>query len=168
MWDLSEEERQILQQILANASPQEQSGLQASMEAIAALPPDQRAEAIKQLSMDYEGRGQTLRDDLETNYALLTQEGPQSDEGPAGNPYAVTIAAGPLEYAASAGQKYMAGKGIKQNKADLEKLSQGQEAGLGMTMEGMLAQARKLREEEEKKKLLRQYGGSIGGGGFRG
>ena len=164
----SEEERQVLKALLDQAAPDDRAGLEAAMTQVASLPPDQRAEAIKQLAMDYEGRGQTLRDDLEKNYALVTQDSPQAIEGPAGNPFAYTVAANPLEHLASGGMKYMAGKGIKQNKADLEKLSQNQEAGLGMTMEGMLAQAKKLREEEEKKKLLRQYGGYIGGGGFRG
>lgn len=148
-----------LRQLIAemDAGP-EKDALEQRFEALQQLPPEQQAEAIKQLSMDYEGRGATLRDDLEKNYAMMSQASPQALDGPSGNPFAYTVAASPLEHIATGAMKYMGGKGIKEDKAKLEELSKAQEGGLSAVMQGALA--KKLREDEEKKKLpfwMRQY-----------
>lgn len=148
----SPEDELKLQQMIASAAPEERDALVQSVQAIEGLPPEQQAEAIAQLTMDYEGRERSLRDDLETNYAMLTQESPQGQVA-GNNQFSVYVGANPLEHLASGMMKYQAGKGIKENREGLEELSKAKEAGLGRVAGGMLqkTQAEILRDKEDER-----------------
>jgi hypothetical protein len=167
---MTPEDQLKLQQLLANAAPEEKDMLEERIANLASLPPDQQAEAIAQLTMDYEGREKTLRGELEDNYALMTQQGPQG--GMAGNnPYSVYVGANPLEHLASGIQKYQGGKGVRESREAIEGLSKSKEAGMASVARGMLgeqsAQADILRSSlpkqpwETEEQYLRRTGGRV-------
>lgn len=139
-----------IERMIAEASATGNDALVQSLQALASLPPDQQAEALQQLSQDYEGREKTLRDELETNYALLTDESPQGQVA-GNNQFSVYVGANPLEHLASGIQKYQAGKGIREGKKGLEGLSADKEAGLSRVQQGMLAEILREKEEEQKR-----------------
>lgn len=139
-----------LQRLIAAASAEGNDALVQQLESVAQLPPEQQAEVIRQLSQDYEGRDKTLRDELETNYGLLTQQSPQGQVA-GNNQFSVYVGASPLEHLASGIQKYQAGKGIREGKKGLEGLSADKEAGLSRVQQGMLAEILREKEEEQKR-----------------
>ena len=148
---MTPEDQLKLQQLLANAAPEEKDMLEERIANLASLPPDQQAEAIAQLTMDYEGRETTLRGELENNYAMMTQAGPQG--GMAGNnQFSRYVGANPLEHLASGIQKYQAGKGVREGREAIEGLSKSKEAGLGAVGQSYLAAILKEQEEENRRK----------------
>jgi hypothetical protein len=155
-----EELQEQLLKLQALAQSSGDDGLLDSLDKIRGLPPDQQEAAIAQLTMDYEGRETTLRGELENNYALMTQAGPQG--GMAGNnQFSRYVGANPLEHLASGIQKYQAGKGVREGREAIEGLSKSKEAGLGAVAKGMLGEQslqadilRKKEEEERRRRLL--------------
>jgi hypothetical protein len=115
----------------------------------------ERDAALQQLSMDYEGRGDALKDDLTMAYDQFSTPTAEGDTGPSGNPYAVSIAASPLEHLAVGMQKYQGAKDIKATRTKREALSKSQEAGMQQYQKAILRQM-----EEERLRRARQ-GGSI-------
>lgn len=155
-----------LEMLLAEIRAAEESGnddmLQLALGKLKSLPEAEQQAAIAKLTADYEGRETTLRDELENNYALLTDKGPEGQVA-GNNQFSVYVAASPFEHLASGMQKYQAGKSVKSAREGLEGLSKDKEEGLGMTAQAMLAQL--LREDEEKRRRM-SGGGSFGGAGM--
>jgi len=151
---------------LAQSMPEDEpdkAGLLGSLTKISELQGEERDKALANLSAAYDMRSANLRDDLELAYNQYTAPSPQAIEGPSGNPFAYTVAASPLEHAASGAMKYMGGKDIKRVRGEREALAKGQEAATDLSLRGMLEQMEKeKREEEERKRLAGLYGGIFG------
>lgn len=147
-----EELRLEIERMMLEAKSRNDDPMVASLEKLALLPPDQQAEILPKLAQDYEGRETSLRDDLETNYAMLTQDAPRGEVA-GNNQFSVYVGASPLEHLASGIQKYSAGKGIRENRAGLEKLSTDKEQALSAVQQMYLAEALRQKEEEEKRRF---------------
>ena len=132
------------------------TAMQARLKELLQMPPDERAAAMAQLTAAYDPRRSDLRTEIEQNFDMLTAQGPAALEGPSGNPYAVTVAANPLEHAAAGWGKYKAGQGIKEGRAKLDALSGEEEKATAGMMNAQLAQL--LREAEEEKRKRAHFG----------
>lgn len=112
-----------LNQLIAQT---EDTAMQARLREILRMPPEQREQAIAQLTQAYDPLREDLRGDLERNFALATQQGPQGQVA-GNNQFSVYVGASPLEHLASGVTKYQAGKAFKEGRQELKDLS-GQES----------------------------------------
>ena len=133
---LTDEEAILFLQQSGGLSAQDEGGLYDAAVAIAGLSGSERDKAIAELSADYEGRKDSLRDDLTTAYDQFTSESPQG-QMTADNQFGYYQAASPLEHAASGWMKYVGGKGMKDVKAERERLSGMQESAQGKVLNSM-------------------------------
>lgn len=150
---MTEEELRI--RIAAMPVGEERSSFEMALEGIVDKQGPERAAALEQLSMDYEGRGDALKDDLTMAYDQYSTPTAEGDTGPSGNPYAVSIAASPLEHLAVGMQKYQGAKDIKATRGKREALSKSQEAGMQQY------QAAIIKEMEEERLRKARQGGSF-------
>lgn len=127
---MSEEDRQRLLRATENMDP---SMLQDFMVSIAGMTGEERKAAIEGISRPYEEERDTLRDELEQNYDMLTADNPKG--GMAGNnQFSVYVGASPVEHIASGVGKFMAGRDLKANREAMRGLNKQQ----GDAMEGMM------------------------------
>jgi hypothetical protein len=148
-----DEDEKILALIAALKPGTEKDGMEAAYESLKALPfGPERDAALKQLVTDYEGRENSLKDDLTMAYDQFTTPTPEALQGPGGNPYAYTVAASPLEHLAAGVQKYQGGKEIKRVRSERESLSQSKELAMQRYQAALLK-----KKEDEVPWWMRQY-----------
>jgi hypothetical protein len=133
---LSEEEAMLFLQQAAGMSSEDEGGMYEAAAAIGALSGPEREKAIAELSTNYEGRKESLRDDLTMSYDQYSSPTPEG-RMTSGNQFGYYQAASPLEHIASGMQKYMGGKGMKEARTEREKLSAMQESGQGRVLNSM-------------------------------
>ena len=121
---LTEEQRQRL---LAALEGMDTTMMQDYLTKLGTMPPEELSVALDALSTPYEAERSDLRDELSQNYDQLTAQGPQGQMA-GNNQFSVYVGANPLEHIASGINKYQAGKGLKQNRADLDALSKKEQS----------------------------------------
>ena len=95
-------------------------GLEEYLKEIEAMPEPEQTQAREALARDYPELAKSLRSDVNFGEEMAMTPTPQGGvAGPASNPFAVYVAANPLEHAAAGAQKYM---GFKERKAGREYL----------------------------------------------
>ena len=125
----TEEEKQKLIAAMGNMDT---TMMQDYLAALGQMSPDERTVAIDALSTPYEEERSDLRDELSQNYDMFTAESPQGQMA-GNNQFSVYVGASPLEHIASGVGKYMGGKGMKENREELEALNKKkQSATAGM------------------------------------
>lgn len=142
---------------------QDKDMLEKALEAIAQLPPEQREAAMADLFRDYPGLQQQIDNDMALGQELALQEAPGMTHGPKDNPYAVSIAASPLEHAVRGFEKYKGGKMMGEARESAADLSAAQERALRGTAGSMLPQGPQApstwltpeEEEEERRRRMR-------------
>ena len=139
----------------------EESIFQARLKAIQGMPPEQQQAALADLARDYPGRMAQAKERLSTGAEMYSAPTPGMREGPSGNPYAVSIAANPLEHLATCMGRYMGGRDMKEARQEMKDLSAGKERGLGGLMESWATSLRQpqgsnpfYETEEERRRRL--------------
>jgi hypothetical protein len=137
--------------------------LQARLAEIRALPPDQQAVALEQLSRDYPGIERMLQGDRAFAESMATTPMPEGGvAGPGSNPFSIYVAANPLEHIAAAGNQIMghrdrraASKEMRQNQLD-------QQEQLMASMSASLRGGQKTPWEQWEEDKRRGYRGMPG------
>ena len=144
--------------LITQAKQTGDDGLSARLAEIDAMPEAERGEALRMLGQDYKGQRDMLNRSMDFNESQLQAASPESRvAGPSSNPFAIEVAANPLEHIASGMGKYKAGTDIRSDRESLGKLSDEWTTQNTATMNSYAKQAaeaealRKLQEEEEKR-----------------
>lgn len=90
----------------------------------------EKDQAFNELAADYPELYTTARDDVTRGLDMYNTEAPGMREGPAGNPFAVTIAANPLEHLATGATKFMGGKQMREGRQQLDDLAEQKQRAL--------------------------------------
>lgn len=147
------EEEALIQKLSGMpAESMDDSMLEVYLEKIQSMSPEERATAIGDMTRSYGEDRDDLRDELSRNYATFNKESPKG--GMAGNnPFSVYVGAGPLAHITAGFEKYQAGKGIKEGRAEQKALNEQQaKSQAGM----MSAYSDALRSETPKEKYDRE------------
>lgn len=158
---MDEATRQYIDELIAEAKltdPQQASILEARKAQIEAMPPEEQAQAIADLTEAYEPLRDDLRDELDKNYNMLMSESPQGQMA-GNNQFSVYVGANPLEHLASGINKYQAGKGVRENRDELDALAKRQaKAQSDMMMAGVggSAMGKALRNETPAQRAYRE------------